>query len=97
MAARSPVRSIAGPEVILRLTPIYIAMIMASVFLPNPGGPYKRIWSSASPLPLAASIAIPRFSLTLDCPIKSLKYFGLKLLSRGESSSLDLPDIIRSI
>ncbi len=55
------------------------------------------MWSRASPLPLAASMAMFRFSLTLDCPIKSLKYLGLRVLSRGESSSLFLPDIMRSI
>jgi len=74
-----------------------MAIIFASVVLPSPGGPYNKTWSSASPLPLAASMAILRFSLTLDWPIKSLKYLGLRLLSRGESSSLDLADIIRSI
>jgi hypothetical protein len=42
-------------------------------------------------------MAIFRFSLTLDCPIKSLKYLGLKVLSRGESSSPVLPEIMRSI
>ncbi len=39
MAARSPVRSIAGPEVALIFTPTSAAMIWASVVLPSPGGP----------------------------------------------------------
>ena len=29
-------------------------MIVASVVLPRPGGPYRRTWSAASPLPRAA-------------------------------------------
>ena len=29
-------------------------MIVASVVLPRPGGPYSRTWSAASPLPRAA-------------------------------------------
>ena len=38
-AARSPCFSIAGPDVILMLTPISFAIIPASVVLPSPGGP----------------------------------------------------------
>ena len=39
MAARSPGRSIAGPDVIFMLTPISFAMMLASVVFPSPGGP----------------------------------------------------------
>jgi len=39
MAARSPARSIAGPEVILKLTPSSFAIISARHVLPSPGGP----------------------------------------------------------
>jgi len=39
MAARSPARSIAGPEVILKLTPSSFAIISARQVLPSPGGP----------------------------------------------------------
>ena len=47
-AAKSPDRSIAGPEVIRKFTPISLAIILASVVLPSPGGPYKSTWSRAS-------------------------------------------------
>jgi hypothetical protein len=36
---QSPLRSMAGPEVMRMLTPISIAMMLASVVLPRPGGP----------------------------------------------------------
>ena len=39
IAARSPARSMAGPDVILISTPISLAIIPASVVLPSPGGP----------------------------------------------------------
>ena len=39
MAAKSPERSIAGPEVVLILTPTSAAMICARQVLPRPGGP----------------------------------------------------------
>ena len=47
-------------------------MIVASVVLPRPGGPYNNTWSNASPLVFAASIYTFKFSLTLSCPIYSL-------------------------
>ena len=39
MAAMSPARSTAGPEVTLMPAPISWAMMCASVVLPRPGGP----------------------------------------------------------
>ncbi len=39
MAARSPMRSMAGPEVTLILPPVSVAMMWARVVLPSPGGP----------------------------------------------------------
>ena len=42
IAAKSPARSIAGPDVILKFTLISLAIILAKVVLPRPGGPYKR-------------------------------------------------------
>ena len=68
-AAISPGRSIAGPEVVLIFTSISFAMIFESVVFPNPGGPYKSTWSSASFLCFAASINTRIFSFTLSCPI----------------------------
>ena len=39
MAAKSPAFSRTGPVVILRFTPISVAITPASVVLPSPGGP----------------------------------------------------------
>ena len=39
----------AGPLVVWMLTPSSRAMMLASVVLPRPGGPYSRTWSAASP------------------------------------------------
>ena len=63
MAAKSPALSIAGPDVILKFTPISLAIILASVVFPRPGGPYKSTWSNCSFLDLAASINILSCSL----------------------------------
>ncbi len=35
-----------GPLVLLRLAPMALAMMLASVVLPRPGGPLSRMWSS---------------------------------------------------
>ncbi len=48
-------------------------MIVASVVFPRPGGPTRRTWSSASPLPRVASSAISSCSFVCDCPTKSAK------------------------
>ena len=64
MAARSPAFSIAGPDVALMLASISLAMILARVVLPSPGGPKRRTWSSVSRRLRAAAIEMSRFSLT---------------------------------
>jgi hypothetical protein len=38
-----------------------------------------------------------RFSLVLSCPMKSASERGLRLLSRGASSSLGFPDTMRAL
>ena len=43
MAARSPARSSAGPEVTRSDVPSSAAMIIASDVLPSPGGPDSRM------------------------------------------------------
>jgi hypothetical protein len=48
-AARSPGRSRTGPEVWRMLTLSSLAMMLASVVLPSPGGPKISTWSKASP------------------------------------------------
>ena len=55
------------------------------------------VWSSGSPRPLAAVMAIFRFSLSLSCPIKSARHRGRRLVSSGASSVLGLPDTTRAI
>src|SRR5437867_801964 len=47
-AARSPALAMTGPEVARKFTPSSRATICASVVLPNPGGPTRSTWSSAS-------------------------------------------------
>ena len=42
IAAKSPGRSNEGPDTVLILTSISLAIILDNVVLPNPGGPYKR-------------------------------------------------------
>lgn len=50
IAAKSPVFSMAGPEVILILPPISAAIIWAKVVLPRPGQPCKSTCSIGSAL-----------------------------------------------
>src|SRR5699024_2396188 len=42
IAAKSPERSIAGPDVERNCTPISLAIIAANVVFPSPGGPYNN-------------------------------------------------------
>jgi hypothetical protein len=53
-AAISPAFSSTGPEVVFRDTSISLAMMLARVVLPSPGGPKIRVWSRGSPRPRAA-------------------------------------------
>ncbi len=53
-ATKSPAFSIAGPLVVRIFTPISLAMTIAIVVFPSPGGPYNKTWSNASSLLLAA-------------------------------------------
>ena len=88
MAARSPARSMAGPEVILKLTPSSFAIISARQVLPSPGGPESITWSSGSFRFFAESIKIFKFSTIFSWPIKLEIYFGRRLLSNSLSSFL---------
>ena len=69
IAARSPGRSITGPDEAFIETPSSLAMTCASVVLPRPGGPETSTWSSASPRWRAAAIATCRFSRTRSWPM----------------------------
>ncbi len=86
MAARSPARSTAGPLVYRTLTPSSRAMIVASVVLPRPGGPYSRTWSAASPLPFAARSSTSRLAFTSRWPMYSSRVRG-----RREPSTTSSP------
>ena len=68
MAARSPVRSMAGPLVVRMLAPNSLATTVASVVLPRPGGPENRMWSTTSPRARAASMRMASDSFTFVWP-----------------------------
>ena len=59
IAARSPACWIAGPLEIRSGAAISLAMIIASVVLPSPGGPDSRTWSATPPRFRAASRTRP--------------------------------------
>src|SRR5690606_13349760 len=86
MAARSPGRSRAGPEVICRVVPISAATIPASVVFPRPGGPERRMWSSDLPSARAASIEIHSLSLTRSWPMNSSRRRGRRVISISSSA-----------
>ena len=75
-AARSPCFSMAGPEVTRMFTFISFAMMVESVVLPRPGGPYSSTWSRFSPRIRAASMYTRRFSLALSWPMYSSSVLG---------------------
>ncbi len=68
MAARSPVRSMAGPLVVLMFAPSSLATTAASVVLPRPGGPENRMWSTTSPRACAAPMRMASDSLIFVWP-----------------------------
>ncbi len=86
MAARSPARSTAGPEVVWRWAPSSWAMMPASVVLPRPGGPENSRWSGAWPRRRAASSTMPRWALSSAWPTKSARRRGRSVDSAATSS-----------
>ena len=80
---------------ILILTPSSLAIIIESVVLPNPGGPYSKTWSSDSFLSFAASMNTFKFSFTLSCPIYSDKTCGLNGLSESNSMSSSISLVLK--
>ena len=91
IAARSPARSTAGPLVYRTFTPSSRAMIVASVVLPRPGGPYSRTWSAASPLPFAAWSRTSRLALTSRWPMYSSSVRGRSDPSTATSPGSEAP------
>ena len=86
MAARSPCLSSAGPLVCLMFTCNSLAIIVASVVLPRPGGPESRIWSRTSPRPRAALMKIRNCSFLASWPMKSFRSRGRRVMSSASSS-----------
>src|SRR5665213_3602174 len=62
-------------------------MIVASVVLPNPGGPNSNTWSSASPRALAAASAMASCSFAFSWPMNSARRLGRSFSSTTSSSS----------
>ena len=87
IAARSPARSRAGPEVGWNPTRISWATMLARVVLPNPGGPLNKLWSTGSPRERAPSINNWSCSLIFACPTNSSNVRGRSALSKERSSS----------
>src|SRR6476661_6626819 len=86
MAARSPACVMAGPLVSRNGAVISLAMIMASVVLPRPGGPESSTWSGARPRRRAASSTSPSWARTRDCPTTSSRVRGRRAASTARSS-----------
>ena len=74
-------RSSAGPATERMPTPSSSRRMCARLVLPRPGGPTRRTWSSASPLPFAASSAIASCSFTRAWPTNSSSRRGRRLRS----------------
>ena len=74
--ARSEAFSTTGPEVTRIGRPISSARIIASVVLPRPGGPWRRMWSSVRPSRRAAPIITRRRSTVRCWPTKSSSFGG---------------------
>ena len=94
--ARSPGFSMTGPLVDLRLTPRALAMMVARVVLPRPGGPHSKRCASASSRWREASTMICRRSLTPSWPGKSAKTCGRRVCSKTSSRLLSSEVMNRS-
>src|SRR4051812_21222782 len=86
IAARSPAWVSAGPLVNRSAAPISVAMIIASVVLPSPGGPESSTWSGARPRIRAASRTSPSWSRTRTWPTTSSSDRGRSAASTARSS-----------
>ena len=88
MAARSPARSTAGPDVVCRWASSSVAMMPASVVLPRPGGPENSRWSGDWPRRRAASSTMSRWAFSSDWPTNSASRRGRRVVSAAPSSAL---------
>ena len=87
IAARSPARSIAGPEVTCMVTPSSDATIPARVVFPKPGGPANSRWSGVCSRARAASSNTPKCSFSSVWPTNSSNRRGRKPASSLSSSA----------
>src|SRR3569833_102652 len=85
-AARSPARSIAGPEEMRSGMPSSPAMIIASVVLPRPGGPDISRWPGGRPRRSALCSTSESCSRTRACPMNSSRRLGRSAASMTFSS-----------
>ena len=85
MAARSPARSRAGPEVMRSELPSSWAMIIAMVVLPNPGGPANSTWSGATPRERAPPNTRSSCVRTFGWPMNSSSDLGRSEVSMSDS------------
>src|SRR5262245_22855184 len=86
MPMRSAPRSSEGPAVVTSAAPISLAMMVASVVLPSPGGPERRTWSSGSLRCRAASTDTLRLSTAARWPTYSCSRCGRSWRSTCVSS-----------
>ncbi len=96
IAARSPARSSAGPDVRRSDEPSSAAMIIASEVLPRPGGPDNRMWSGVPPRFLAPSRTSCSCSRTRGWPMNSPRERGRRLASTSPSPTVSAGDTSRS-
>src|SRR6266508_674650 len=96
MPIRSAPRSREGPAVVTMAAPISLAMMVASVVFPNPGGPDSRTWSSGSRRWRAASTEMRRLSTAARCPTYSSSRWGRSCRSTCVSSGKAMRLITRA-
>ena len=96
IAARSPARSIAGPLVTRIGVTSSVAMIIARLVLPNPGGPDSRMWSGARWRRRALSSTSSSCSRTFGWPGNSASRLGRRLASTSRSSGVAIAETTAS-
>ncbi len=96
IAARSPFRSIAGPETLVSAPPVSAAMMCARVVLPRPGGPSRSTWSSGSPRAAAAPRKTASCSRTWLCPTNSASRSGRSVRAGSSSPATSSGTVRRS-
>ena len=86
MAARSPARSRAGPDVVWRWASTSLATMCARVVLPRPGGPANNRWSTGSRRLRAAPRSTSRWPFNSLWPTNSGRLRGRRAASPRRSA-----------